>query len=235
MRQKNKIMMPGKDKIEVIKRYSKRFKEFGCSPKTLGWDKGKQDLRYSILFGEFDLENKSILDIGCGFGDANKYLKNKVKNYKYVGVDIVEDLITSANKQYQGKKNIKFIVADFLEKTFEDEFDIVVASGVFNFKLSDGDNYDFINDFLKKAFAMAKDGLAFDFLSDQVDFQYEHTFHSNPLKILDMAYFHTRNVALKNDYMPFEFSIFMFKNQSFEVADTIFTRFKNERNYYRFD
>ncbi|MEA2017618.1 MAG: hypothetical protein U9N59_04145, partial [Campylobacterota bacterium] len=73
--------MPKTDKETVVKRYSDRYKKFGHSPKSLGWDKGKQNLRYHILFEEFDLENKSILDIGCGFGDANKLIRESTKNY----------------------------------------------------------------------------------------------------------------------------------------------------------
>ena len=228
------IVMPTEDKEIVIDRYSKRFQKFGHSPKTLGWDKGKQDLRYHVLFEEFDIENKSILDIGCGFGDANKLLKSKNKNYTYLGIDIVENLIEEAKKTYTKDKNIDFILDDFLKVNLYKEYDIVVSSGVFNFKLQGGDNYMFINSFMQKAFKLAKDGIAFDFLSDKVDFQYEHTFHSSPSKILDMGYKLTKNIILKNNYMPFEFAIVMFKDETFTKEDTIFTRYKNEKEYYRF-
>lgn len=226
--------MPQSDKDLVIDRYSNRFKKFGNHPKTLGWDKGKQDLRYHILFEEFNLEGKSILDIGCGFGDANKLLMDKVSNYTYVGIDIVEDLIVEAKRIYKDKGNIEFILDDFLKHNIESSYDVVVASGVFNFKLQDGGNYMFINSFMQKAFSLANIGIAFDFLSDKVDFQYEHTFHSSPNKILDMAYDLSKNVILKNNYMPFEFSVMIFKDQSFNKDDTIFTRYKNEKKYYRF-
>jgi ubiquinone/menaquinone biosynthesis C-methylase UbiE len=132
------IVMAKNDQDEVIERYSKRFQEFGHSPKTLGWDKGKQDLRYHVLFEEFDLEGKSILDIGCGFGDANKLIKQRAKNYKYLGIDIVEDLINEAEKTYKNSNNIEFILDDFLKTKLENNYDIVVSSGVFNFKLDGG-------------------------------------------------------------------------------------------------
>lgn len=220
--------MPEVDKNIVIDRYSKRYKEFGYSPKSLGWDKGKQELRYHILFEEFDLEGKSILDIGCGFGDANKLISQRTKNYTYLGIDIVEDLINEARMQYKNSQNINFILEDFLKIEIE-EYDIVVSSGVFNFKLHEDDNYIFINSFMNKAFQIAKEGFAFDFLSNKVDFQYEHTFHSSPSKILDMGYELSRNVILKNHYMPFEFALIVFKDDSFDKEDTIFKRFKLEK------
>lgn len=227
-------MMPQRDREEVVNRYSQRYKEFGHSPKTLGWDKGKQDLRYHILFEEFDIENKSILDIGCGFGDSNILLKHRAKNYNYLGIDIVKDLIDEANKIYKDEEHIEFILDDFLSSKIDKDIDIVVSSGVFNFKLNDGDNYDFIYSFMEKAYSLANEGIAFDFLSDKVDFQYEHTFHSDPSKILNMGYSLSKNVILKNHYMPFEFALILFKDNKFSKEDTIFTRFKNEKEYYRF-
>lgn len=221
--------MPETDKETVVKRYSERYKEFGYSPKSLGWNKGKQDLRYYILLEEFDLENKSILDIGCGFGDANKLIRKRTKNYKYLGIDIVEELIVEAKKQYIENEKINFKLDDFLKIEIEEDYDIVVSSGVFNFKLQDADNYKFINSFMKKAFSIAKEGFAFDFLSNKVDFQYDHTFHSTPSIILEMGYELSRNIILKNHYMPFEFALIVFKDDGFTKEDTIFTRYKNEK------
>lgn len=130
--------------------------------------------------------------------------------------------------QYKNSQNINFILEDFLKIEIE-EYDIVVSSGVFNFKLHEDDNYIFINSFMNKAFQIAKEGFAFDFLSNKVDFQYEHTFHSSPSKILDMGYELSRNVILKNHYMPFEFALIVFKDDSFDKEDTIFKRFKLEK------
>jgi len=77
-----KMIMSQDDKDVVVDRYSSRFQKYGYSPKTLGWDKGKQDLRYQMLFREFSLEGKSILDIGCGFGDANKVIITQATHYR---------------------------------------------------------------------------------------------------------------------------------------------------------
>lgn len=228
-------MLTQEDKEKVIQRYTNRYIEHGKCPKTLGWDKGKQDLRYHILFEKFDLENKSILDIGCGFGDANILLKNKFHNYEYTGIDIVPDLIKEAKEEYSNQNNINFILEDFLAHDFGDKkFDIVVGSGIFNFKLADRDNYEYINSILEKAFHLSKEGISFDFLSNKVEFEYELTFHSDPKIILDKAYNLSNNLILNNSYMPFEFAITIFKDISFEKKDTIFTRYKNENDYYRF-
>ena len=222
------------EKQKVINRYTERFKLHGHSPKTLGWDKGKQDLRYHILFDSFDLRGKSILDIGCGFGDALKLIKNRTEEFQFTGIDIVPNFIEKAREANINSSNIQFICDDFLSHHFGTQFDIIVASGPFNFKLKDQDNLGFIDACMRKAMSLCREGLAFDFLSNQVDFEYEHTFHSDPCAILAMAYQHSRNVVLRNDYMPFEFSLSIAKNDAFSKNDTIFERFKSERDYYRF-
>ena len=66
------------------KYYEKLYKKYGYSPKSLGWEKGKQFLRFHQLTCDFELKNASILDVGCGFGDFIKYLNlNKIKNFKF--------------------------------------------------------------------------------------------------------------------------------------------------------
>jgi SAM-dependent methyltransferase len=214
-----------KDVASITKLYSERYNDYGYDPRTLGWFKGKQELRFSILTSQTNLEGKSILDIGCGFGDLNYYLKNKLKSYRYHGIDIVEELLVEAKKKHPDEW-MKFSCDDFL-KTESKQHDFILGSGIFNFRLSHEDNYEYIQKVMSKAFDECTIGVAFDFLSDRVDFQkYEHTFHSNPPKILELGYSLTRNVILRNDYAPFEFTLFLFKDDSFGVENTIFNRYQ---------
>lgn len=209
--------------------YEDRFSKYGYDPKTLGWYKGKQKMRFSILTSKFVLEGRSILDIGCGFGDLNYFLKERCKKYIYTGVDCVGSLIDEARSRHP-QKNINFILGDFLDLDIDD-FDYVIASGIFNYKLTNEDNYKYIEDVIGKSYSLARVGLAFDFLSDRVDFlKYDQTFHSNPSRILDLAYSFSRNVILRNDYAPFEFSVFIQKDDSFDLDLTVFNSFKKENN-----
>lgn len=73
-----------------------------------------------------DVKNKSILDIGCGFGDhAKKLSKQKYKNL--VGFDISKELIKFAN--YQRIPNSTFYIGDMSKKLKHDDssFDIVYS------------------------------------------------------------------------------------------------------------
>lgn len=212
-----------KDAEIICDRYEKRYQDYGYSPRTLDWDKGKQDMRFSILTSQFDFKNSEVLDIGCGFGDLNRILSSRTDNqYHYHGVDIVPSLISEARHQYKGD-NIDFYCGDFLEMDLP-QVDYAIASGIFNFKLKDNNNYQFIEQSMEKAYRLSRTGFAFDFLSDKVDYTKEMTFHSSPEKILALAYGLSRNVTLLNNYMPFEFSVFVFKDDSFDPKYTIFNR-----------
>ena len=218
-------MYSKRDEVAMQQRYSQGFKQYGYSPKALSWDKGKQDVRFTILTSQYDFTGKSVLDIGCGFGDLNTVLTARYgTNYTYHGIDLVADLVNEGRHRF-GAPHITFEVGNFLTDPPEVKYDYIVASGTFNLKLADLDGYEFIAMCMDKAFNLAYDGIAFDFLSDKVDYQLADTFHSAPERILQMAYTHTRNVVLRNDYMPFEFAAFLFKDDSFAREVTLFQRY----------
>lgn len=218
------------DRDLTIEKYREGYKKYGYSPKSLGWDKGRQNVRFEVLLSFFKYKGKSILDIGCGFGDINQMLSQKTGNsYDYCGIDLVNELINEGRSRYQGS-HIKFITADFLEYPFIEKFDIIIASGIFNHKFIKEDNDKFTVKVLKKAFSLCTEGIAFDFLSDKVDYCHPHTYHNSPEKILGIAYKLSRNISLRNDYMPFEFSIFIGKDDSFNPSDAIFNVHKKRFN-----
>lgn len=89
------------DRERIISVYSDRFDKYGHDPRTLGWDKGKQDLRFDILTSQWDIKGKSIVDLGCGFGDLNRYFEARgINDYEYLGVDVVNNLIEEAKRIY---------------------------------------------------------------------------------------------------------------------------------------
>lgn len=217
------MKFPEQDRRNTVERYTGRYREHGYSPLTLGWNKGRQPIRFDALTSQYDFGGKSVLDIGCGFGDLLNTLEAKFESVAaYCGIDLVETLVEEARRQWPGHR---FVTGDFLQQDFDGEFDYAVASGVFNHRLEGVDNEAFIEAAMARAFALCRDGFAFDFLSDKVDHPLEHTFHASPERVLGMAYALSRNVVLKNDYMPFEFSLFVFKDDGFDPERAVFRRY----------
>jgi SAM-dependent methyltransferase len=216
------------DTQRMMTMYQERWTKYGHSAQALGWTKGKQPIRFDVLLSNLALENKSFLDVGCGFGDLNIALQKRCTAYQYYGIDIMPDFVKEATAYY-GNKNVHFEIGNFISKEFSDTFDYVIASGIFNFKLNDGDNYEYIRSTLVKMFSLSKEAVSVDFLSDRVNFQHKHSFHSNPEKILSIAFEISKNVQLRHDYMPFEFSLKLFKDDSYAEQDTVFNRYWREK------
>ena len=210
----------------MIERYAARYREFRYSPVTLGWPKGKQDIRFLALTSFCDLSGMHVLDIGCGFGDLNRVLA-RYEGYEYTGLDLVPELLEEGRRRY-GTERIHFVEGEFLSCDLQGSFDFSLASGIFNRNMPSVDQYGYVDSVLKKALSVSREGVAFDFLSDKVDFRNEINWHHSPERILELAYRYSRNVVLRNDYMPFEFTLCVFKDDSFERADTVFNRFKRQ-------
>ena len=156
--------MNKEEKEKIIDRYSKRLKEHGTSPKTLGWDKERHFLRYHILLSLWKLnKNTKLLDFGCGFGDLYDYLSINKIYLKYEGVDINHDLIKAGKEIYPGAN---LICNDFLNCQTNNVYDYIISSGVHNLKIND--NWGFIEKTFDKFNRCAKKGFAINFISNKV-------------------------------------------------------------------
>ena len=210
------------EKEKILRRYSDRLKEFGVSAKTLGWDKERHFLRYHVLLSEWELNGNTILDFGCGFGYMYSYIKEKAIKLNYNGVDINPDLINEGKALYP---EVEFYAIDFLKEGSQ-KYDYIFSSGVHNFKLED--NWEFIERTFNKFCQSAKKGFALNFISDNVDSEYkkEHLYYTNPAQVLELAYKYSRRVVLRNDYMPFEFSVFVDLRDDFDNTKVIYPEYK---------
>ncbi len=206
----------------MVKRYSSRYHELGYDVKTLGWGSDEQQTyRFAqTLEGNVVLNNKIILDIGCGFGDYFRFLQNEqISPTKYLGFDLNEDLIGEARLQYEDHPNCKFNTFNVLEHTYEEPVaDIAVMLGVLNLNFQDQiDNYEYSKIAVSNAFSSVNECLIVDFLSSQLDPTYkkeEFVFYHDPGEMLNWALTITANVELKHNYASIpqkEFMLFMYK------------------------
>lgn len=220
------VLSPKNDLDSLKSIYQKRWEQHGHSPLSLGWTKGKQDTRFDILLGGFPCENQSFLDVGCGFGDLISALRKKTSSFSYLGVDMVPQFLNQARSLYSDPR-IRFQVCDFLSYPFDEMHDYAVASGIFAFYLAEVDNYDYIHNVLQKMFVLSRKAVSVDFLSDRVNFKRHNIFYANPGRILEIGLSLTRRIQLRHDYMPFEFSLTLFKNSDYDESDTIFKEHKH--------
>jgi SAM-dependent methyltransferase len=208
---------------QMISRYSQRYREMGNNVKTLGWGNVEQQqfrFKQAIDQVNFDL-NKSVLDIGCGFGDLLALLISENKPFKkYIGWDINPDLVNESIKIWSNNKtSSQFEVLNIGNKNFiEPIADIGFMFGVLNLNLKEEfNNLNYSKIFIKNAFSAVRETLVVDFLSSQVDHNYpkeDFVYYHNPTEILEFALTLTPNVVLKHNYSPIpqkEFMLFLYK------------------------
>lgn len=205
--------MKALDKAEYIERYEARLRQFGYSPETLGWGKhGRQEVRFAVL-AEPALQSpeSSVLDVGCGFADLYDFLRQRGWSGRYVGIDVVPALLEVAREHHPA---LDLRQADITEARDLGQFDYVISSGAFNGRLVAENNEEHIATALQAMFAAARVAVCVDFLSTYVDFQKPEAWHTDPLWAFGVARRFSRRVALRHDYMPFEFALFLYRDDS---------------------
>lgn len=216
--------MNKKEIEETIKRYNNRLEQYGISEEALGWGaKGRARLRYEILLSRWDFNGCRILDVGCGFGWFYDYmLASGVAPAGYTGVDINPRFIEIA-RDAKREGNCEFLLCDILSDKFDLKFDYIVSSGIFNHKLES--NTAFIQAMLDKFDNLSECGFGVNFLSNKVKYEYDYTFHADPGDIVNRCFKYSNNVLFRNDYMPFEFTIFVDKVEPVDTDKTVFASY----------
>lgn len=77
------------------------------------------------VFEEFELEGKTVLDVGCGDGRFSDFFSEHCK--KYVGIDVSEECIKS-NIANNTKENVSYVYENIINYKPEEKFDYIVMS-----------------------------------------------------------------------------------------------------------
>lgn len=219
--------MKTEDRLDYVSRYERRLQEFGYSPATLGWGvHGRQEVRFAVL-AELALQRpqSSVLDVGCGFCDLYDFLCNRGWRGRYTGIDIVPGLLEVARDRHPGLDVRELDITG--DAGYLDEYDFVIASGAFNAALPSGNNQPNVEAALRNMHQRNRAATCVDFLSTAVDFQKPGAFHTDPAWALEIAKRLTRRVLLRHDYMPYEFALFLFRDDSIS-ARNVFQSFEND-------
>lgn len=219
--------MKTEDRLDYVGRYEKRLQEFGYSPATLGWGvHGRQEVRFSVLAAlALRMPKSSVLDVGCGFCDLYDFLRNRGWLGRYSGIDIVPGLLEVARQRHPGL-DVKEL--DITDESFPfEQYDFVISSGSMNAALPSGNNESHIETAMRTMYNRSRYATCVDFLSAYVDFQKPGAYHTDAGWALSIAKRLTRRVLLRHDYMPFEFALFLFRDDDISERN-VFRSFEDE-------
>ncbi len=190
--------------------FNKAYDDFSGSVSSLGWaSEFTQEQRFLMLSLLSDMENKTVLDVGCGMGDFYSFLLLNGVDCRYTGIDISEKMINHAKKAHP---ETHFELRNLLDLPATPTYDIVVASGPFNHKTDEP--YAFIEPIITHMFSLCKTALAFNLLSASTPASMQDTksfTYYSPSKILDICLKLTPYIELKQAYLPNDFTVYLYK------------------------
>jgi trans-aconitate methyltransferase len=173
-----------------------------------------------LLLHPWNLTTERVLDFGCGFGDMSAYCREHLPGVQYEGFDLNPALVEAGRTRYP---DARLSAGNALVDGLNGHWDLIVASGVFNLLVSD--NWSLIEATFDLFSRHATKGFAANFLSDRVEYRLDHTYHADPAKILDLVYKYSNRVTLRNDYMPFEFTVYVDLRKEFDKTHVVYPEF----------
>ena len=202
--------------LKIAEHYDECFQKHGDTHLGVDWPneqdaKTRYQIMLEVLRGE---EEVSLLDFGCGTSAFYQYLIDTTQSQgiNYSGLDI--------NKSFCDASRIKFpqnnfYAQDILEDQNIPNFDYVVINGVFceKLKMEHEEMMEFVQETLIKLWNKCERGMAFNFMSKQVDWEREDLFH---VSLDEIAWFMknnlSRNFIIRNDYRLYEYTVYVYKN-----------------------
>jgi SAM-dependent methyltransferase len=164
------------DRLSLHLFYLLRSWKYDLPENKAGWrSRRNQELRFEALAGIGDLQNKSILDLGCGLGCLYGYLRNKGWQGDYTGFDILDLMVKGARARFPEARIEK---RNILQNPPVEKWDYVFVNGVFNHKVKD--NWAWINDMVQGSLACAKRGMAFTMLNREMGWLDSDLFYTTP-------------------------------------------------------
>ena len=196
--------------------YAKKFKDNGANSFGVDWgDHAKAELRYGAMFNLFNNipMEFSILDVGAGYGGFYQYMLERVNVEKidFSGLDVVEEMIEHGKKTYP---NAKFHTGDIMKEGFmKNKFDFVVCNGILTQKLSASDKEmeEYMALLINKMFDLCNVGIAFNVMSDVVDFKLDGNFHYPAEKMFELASSYSRHVKIDHSYPLYEYTTYIYR------------------------
>lgn len=185
--------------------------KYGKDARSANWSgPATQTARFAVFRSNLDLQDRRLLDVGCGQGDLYTYLKeHQVPIQAYYGWDISPKMIAVARERFPEQRD-NFCERDLFSAAPEtDLFDWVLCSGSLNY----GYDRTRFEEAIKVMFQLARVGVAFNVLSTYADFMEGDYFYARPEETFTFARTLTPWVNLIHAYMPHDFTMILKKER----------------------
>lgn len=187
---------------------------------VLGWEsEAAQKLRFKEMIGSIQLDNKKILDVGCGTGNLLEYIGERFSGYSYTGIDVLSMMIEKAKR-----KNLRgeFICMDLFKNNVykPKSFDVIFSSGIFNLNL--GNNQEFLKRAVEQFAGIAREAVSFNLLWDKSQDKDNKYYYFSPDEVYHYIKTHYRqfwSITITKGYLHNDFTVTLIRNNKNEMAN----------------
>lgn len=194
---------------ETVRWYADKVRRYGFDHRGLGFrTRSSQEKRFEALLALGELDGRSVLDVGCGFGDFLAFLDRRGIRARYTGLDVCEPMIARCRERFAGRE-ARFVVADVLGHEPGETYDYVIASGIFGLDAPGARQR--IRPTLERMFAWSRIGMGANFLSGRSPAPAQGRVYVDPCEALAMGLELTPAVRLDHNYLPNDFTLQLFR------------------------
>ncbi|MCL4818317.1 MAG: GNAT family N-acetyltransferase [Vicinamibacteria bacterium] len=197
------------DDLRNAAHYDALVRQHGLTHRALDWGSAEsQRRRFEVLCDGLPVRGARLLDVGCGTGDLLAFLRERAIECDYTGLDVSPAMVETAAARLPGAR---FLRGSVLEPPSElgDGFDCVVASGIFAHRRVQP--LEFLRAAAARLYALCRRGAAFNALSAWGDRGTPGEFRADPAQTLAFCRSLTPKVALRHDYHPGDFTVYLFR------------------------
>lgn len=197
----------------TLEHYEACLEQFGPTAKGMNWrDEASQRLRFKVLSEVGDLRGRSVHEVGAGAGHFSAFLTQGGYEARYSGSDISEKMVAAARSLNPG---VQFECSDIMKNDALGIYDFVVSSGLFHVKLQACDDawQRFTRQMLERMYRLCRIGIAFNLITDRVDFRNLDLAYFSPEQTLDFCLENLSQYAsIRHDYPLYEFTVYVYRN-----------------------
>lgn len=193
--------------------WDKRASESSTDCERVEQSRRTQRTRFEAFLKLNDIQQKSILDVGCGAGDLWGYLSSKTISCEYEGFDISAEMVKRCKERFP---DVTFNSGDFLHWRPNRKFDYTIAIGIHNIRIAGG--WEMFKETTRKQFELCRIASHISILTDRYVGFAPHIQAWKAENVLAMALEITPYVCLRHDYLPNDFSVTLYRQP---LIDTI--------------
>ncbi len=187
--------------------YQPRIDEQRDNYDVVDWASAEaQQARFAVLIDSVPLDERTLLDVGCGLGDLWIFLKSREISVEYCGVDLLVEMTASAAGQ---SPEARFVCGDIFDPDAPalggERFDVVFCSGTLNLEL--GNNTEFLPEALERMLGLAREHMVVNLLHARCEKKYPHCAYYDPQAVLKILEPMACGIRLIDDYLHNDFTL----------------------------